>query len=331
MTAGTHVVFGTGPAGRAVADALVDRGVRVRMVNRSGTATMAGVETVGGDAADLDFANDVAADADTVYFCLNAPNYHRWAEEFPPLQRAVLGAAKSADAKLVVLDNLYLYGPSPGPLRETTPVNPTSAKSRTRAAMSTELLDAHQRGQVRVVIGRASDFVGPGVRDSALGQFVFQPALAGKRAQTMGRPDTLHTYSYVPDVGRNLVLLGSRDEAYGQVWHLPNPETRTTRQIILDVYAAAGARRHDVTALTRPMLRAFGLFNRNVRELLHTYYQFAAPFIVDDWAFRDAFGGSTTNWDDIVASTVDWYRAQATRPELASRLEQATALDGVTS
>ena len=284
--AGTHVVFGTGPAGRAVADALLDQGTRVRMVNRTGAPVLTGVETIGGDATDVDFARDVAADADTVYFCLNAPNYHRWAEEFPPLQRAVLGAAKSADAKLVVLENLYMYGPSTGPLRETTPVNPTSAKSRTRAAMSAELLDAHQRGEVRVVIGRASDFVGPGVRDSALGQFVFQPALAGKRAQTMGRPDTQHTYSYVPDVGRNLVLLGSRDDAYGQVWHLPNPETRTTRHIIIDVYAAAGQRRTDVTALKRPMLRALGLFNRNVRELLHTYYQFAAPFVVDDSAFR---------------------------------------------
>ena len=94
------------------------------------------------------------------------------------------------------------------------------------------------------------------MRDSALGQFVFQPALAGKRAQTMGRPDTQHTYSYVPDVGRNLVLLGTRDDAYGQVWHLPNPETRTTRHIIIDVYAAAGQRRTDVTALKRPMLRS---------------------------------------------------------------------------
>ena len=193
----------------------------------------------------------MAADADTVYFCLNAPNYHRWAEEFPPLQRAVLGAAKAAEAKLVVLENLYMYGPTAGPLRETTPVNPTSAKSRTRADMSAELLDAHQRGDVRVVIGRASDFIGPGVRDSAFGEFVFEPALAGKRAQTMGRPDTLHTYSYVPDVGRNLVLLGSHDDAYGRAWHLPNPVTRTTRQIIIDVYAAAGTRRTSVTALKR--------------------------------------------------------------------------------
>jgi nucleoside-diphosphate-sugar epimerase len=326
MTAGTHVVFGTGPAGRAVATALVDQNTRVRMVNRSGTPAIAGVETIGGDATDPGFARDVARDADTVYFCLNAPHYHRWAEEFPPLQRAVVGAARASSAKLVVLENLYMYGPTAGPLRETTPVNPTSAKSRTRAAMSVELLDAHRRGEVRVVIGRASDFVGPGVRDSALGEFVFEPALAGKKAQTMGRPDTHHTYSYVPDVGRNLVLLGSRDDAFGRAWHLPNPDTRTTRHIITDVYAAAGARRTDVRALKRPMLRAFGLFNRNVRELVHTYYQFDAPFVVGDSAFRHCFGGHTTNWSEIVATTVDWYRAEANTREHSTGLAEAATL-----
>ena len=35
MTAGTHVVFGTGPAGRAVADALVDQGVRVAIITEA--------------------------------------------------------------------------------------------------------------------------------------------------------------------------------------------------------------------------------------------------------------------------------------------------------
>jgi nucleoside-diphosphate-sugar epimerase len=324
VTASSHVVFGTGPAGRAVAEALLDHGAAVRMVNRSGTPALTGVETVGGDATDVDFARSAAAGADAVYFCLNAPHYDRWTEEFPPLQRAVLGAAVAADAKLVVLENLYLYGPSSAPLRETTPVHPTSAKSQTRAAMSAELLAAHQRGEVRVVIGRASDFVGPGVRDSALGERLFAAALAGKRAQTMGRPDTLHTYSYVPDVGRNLVLLGGLDDAYGRTWHLPNPETLTTRQIVLDVYAAAGSSRTALTALKRPALRALGLFNRDVRELLHTYYQFDAPFVVDDSAFRDAFGGHTTSWGDIVTRTVDWYRTHATTPKRSPGLPEAT-------
>ena len=124
-------------------------------------------------------------------------------------------------------------------------------------------------GRGPVVIGRASDFVGPGVRDSAFGEFIFEPALVGKRAQTMGRPDTQHTYSYVPNVGRNLVLLGAHEEAYGRVWHLPNPPTRTTRHIIIDVYAAAGMRRTDVTTLSARAASAGAVQPQRPRAAAH--------------------------------------------------------------
>ena len=33
-----------------------------------------------------------------------------------------------------------------------------------------------------------------------------------------------------------------------------------------------------------------------------------------------------SNWGDIVATTVDWYRAQATAPEASPRLAEATTL-----
>jgi nucleoside-diphosphate-sugar epimerase len=119
----------------------------------------------------------------------------------------------------------------------------------------------------------------------------------------MGRPDTLHSFSYVPDIGRNLVLLGSRADAYGRVWHLPNPPTRTIREVITDVYAALDKRAH-LSVLSKPMLRMVGLFNRDIRELLATYYQFDAPFISDHSAFTSAFGEHITDWDDIVQTTL---------------------------
>ena len=257
------------------------------------------------------FAHAAAQGAQTVYFCLNAPHYHRWAEEFPPLQDAVVDAASAAGARLVVLENLYMYGPSGGaPMTESSPVNPTSTKSAVRAEMSEQLIDAHRSGRVEVTIGRAADFIGPGVTASAMGENVFGPALAGKKARTIGRPDTLHTYSYVPDIGRNLVLLGSRDDAFGRVWHLPNPPTRTTREIITDVYAALDQPAR-ITVLNKPMLRVIGLFNRDVHELLSTYYQFDAPFIADHTAFTSAFGGHITDWNEIIHTTVASYRDPA--------------------
>ena len=305
-----HVVFGTGQVGRHVVARLVELGHDVVAVNRSGRGDFPGARVVGGDVTDAVFAKDVTRDAGTVYFCLNASNYHRWPQEFPPLQDAVVGAAAASGARLVALENLYAYGATGGvPMTEETPSRPENEKGATRAAMSRKLLDAHARGDVEVVIGRAADLVGPGVTASAMGEFVFGAVVAGKRAQTMGRPDTLHSYSYAPDVGRNLVLLGSDDEAYGRAWHLPNPETLTTREVITKVFAAAGAKPR-ITTLKRPLLRVLGLTNRDVRELLATYYQFDAPFVVDDRAFRDALGGHVTPWDEIIDETLASYRAR---------------------
>ena len=202
-----------------------------------------------------------------------------------------------------------MYGPSNGPLRETTPVNPTSAKSRTRAD---HVRRAPRRPPARRRPGRHRP--GLGLRRPRRTRLRLRRVRLRTRARRQASPDrwvdpTPSTPTATsPMSAATSCSSASRDDAYGRVWHLPNPPTRTTRHIIIDVYAAAGQRRTDVTALKRPMLRALGLFNRNVRELLHTYYQFDAPFVVDDSAFRHAFGGHTTAWDDIVATTVDWYR-----------------------
>ena len=44
-----------------------------------------------------------------MYQVLNPP-YHRWEAEFPALQAGVLAAAEGAGARLVSMENVYLYG-----------------------------------------------------------------------------------------------------------------------------------------------------------------------------------------------------------------------------
>jgi nucleoside-diphosphate-sugar epimerase len=306
-----HVVFGTGQVGRPLIEQLVERGHDVVGVNRDGSGRLPGAEVVGGDATDPSFATAACAGADVAYFCLNAPNYERWDEEFPPLQRAVLAGAANAGARLVVLDNLYSYGPPRGRhLVETMAPNPTSKKSATRAAMTEELLAAHHAGRVEVAIGRASDYFGPGAVRSALGETVFGAALAGKRAQVMGDPDQLHSYSYTPDVAAGLITLGTAPEAGGQVWHLPVAPARTTRQIIEQVYRLAGSRLRLVAAGSTA-LRAMGLVRPALREYLHTLYQFTDTWVVDDSRFRSAFGDLSTPLDEALDTTLAWYRGAA--------------------
>jgi nucleoside-diphosphate-sugar epimerase len=310
-----HIVFGTGQVGRPLVEQLVSQGHDVVAVNRKGGGHLPGATVVGGDATDTSFTSEVCADADVAYFCLNAMNYERWDAEFPPLQRAVLAGAANAGARLVVLENLYAYGPPAGrSLIETMAANPTSTKSATRAAMTEELLAAHATGRVQVAIGRASDYFGPGALRSALGESVFATALTGRRAQVMGDPDQLHSYSYTPDVAAGLVTLATSPGSVGQIWHLPVAEARTTRRIITDVYELAGTRPR-ILAAGRTTLRALGLVKPAMREYLHTLYQFTDPWVVDDSKYRAAFGHEATPMDAALAATLDWYRTTAHHPE----------------
>src|ERR671917_727312 len=257
-----QVVFGTGPVGTSVMEALMQRGrCRVRMVNRSGRASVPdGVEVVGGDATDEAFAREASEGASVVYFALNPP-YDKWPELFPPLQAGVLEGAASAGAKLIAMENLYMYGPTDGrPLTEDLPHAPNTRKGRVRAGMSEELMEAHTSGRVRVAIGRASDFFGPRVITSAAGEQVFGRAVQGKSAQVTGDPDQPHTYTYVPDIGKGLVILGEREEALGQAWHLPSPETLTTRQFVEMIFEEVG-KPTRVQAAPKILLRAMGLLN----------------------------------------------------------------------
>jgi len=53
--------------------------------------------------------------ASVVYHGVQPP-YHRWVEEFPPLNRAVTDAVARQGAKLAFVDNLYMYAPVAGPI-----------------------------------------------------------------------------------------------------------------------------------------------------------------------------------------------------------------------
>ena len=307
-----HVIFGAGQIGRLVAERLVSLGTDVTQVSRTGRGAVRGAHVVAGDATDPAFTTKACPGADAVYFCLNAQHYGNWAQEFPPMQRGVLAAAEAASARLVVLDNLYAYGPSAGRnLVESLPANPASAKAATRAAMTADLLAAHQAGRVEVAIGRASDFFGPGVTRSALGETVFGTAVTGRAAQVLGNPDLEHSYSYAPDVAAALVTLGTWPGATGRVWHLPVAKARTTRDIISRVYALTG-RRPRVLAAGRATLRLLGVVNPAMREYLHTLYQFSERWVVDDSDFRTSFGSLATPLDDALAATTEWYRGAGT-------------------
>ena len=309
-----HVVFGTGQVGSALAAHLAGLGMAVRAVSRHRPPVLAGVDWRAADAADPEAAADAAKGASVIYQCLNAP-YTQWPERFPPLQRGVLAAAERAGALLVSLENLYGYGPAGGrPMTEDLPLAAAGVKGRARAAMTAGLLAAADAGRVRVAIGRASDFFGPGVTaGSTLGERVFGNALAGRRADFIGNPALPHTYSYVPDIAAGLATLGTDARAAGQVWHLPGPATGTTRAL-LDLVAAEVGHPVGVRSVPKLALRALGLVNPMLRELAEISYEFEEPFVLDTSKYESTFGAAGTPLPAAIAATVAWYRTRPSTP-----------------
>src|SRR5215207_7651267 len=307
-----HVVFGTGAIGLATLEALRRRGERVRLVNRSGTAPVPDdVEVLGGDASDPAFTTAAAQGAKVVYQTLNPP-YHQWVELFPGLQASVLAAAQATGARLVSMENVYMYGrPNGQPLTETHPYAADTKKGTLRPRMARELQAAHAAGNVQVATGRASDYFGPrGGAQSMLGDRVIPAALAGKTATVLGDPDQPHTYTYLPDIGEALAVLGEHPDAPGEVWHIPNdPDTRTTRQLVDTIYRLAGRPHGKLRRLPPLMLRALALANPTVRELLEMQYQFEEPFIVDSTKITTRLGARPTTMDVALADTLAAYRA----------------------
>jgi nucleoside-diphosphate-sugar epimerase len=265
---------------------------------------------VHGDAGDPFFSAGVTAGASVLYHCMN-PAYDAavWARELPRLGRALIDAAARAQARLVVIDNLYMLGDPHGlPMNEDTPMRPCSPKGEVRAQVATMYADAHRKGDARIVSGRAADYYGPGGVQTYFGAALMPRILAGKSAQVLTDPDVTHTYHYTLDVAAGLATLGEApDDAYGGWWMLPAAPAGTTTDMIRRIGKVLG-REPKIERVPGFVQSVMSLFMPIMRELREMHYEFATPFVTDDARFRARFGAVPTPLDDGVRAMVEWAR-----------------------
>ena len=305
-----HVVLGSGAVGQAVARALIEQGKCVRMINHSGgrpADTPQSVEMLGGDLYNLDFARKAVEGASVVYQTAQPP-YHEWPEKFPPLQASILEAVAEIKGKIVVAENLYMYGEVDGPIHENLPFKPHTRKGKARAVMADALMFAHRAGRLRAVAVRASDYYGPAALSSTMGERVFIPALKGKAALLTGNPDLPHTHTYIDDFGRATVMLGGWEQADGQAWHVPSPETLTQRQLVT-LFFNEIRRPVKVSSAGKALLSLAGLFIPDARESVEMLYEFEKPFIMSHAKFEKEFGNIATSHAGAMKATAAWYKS----------------------
>ncbi|MDF3290612.1 NAD-dependent epimerase/dehydratase family protein [Streptomyces silvisoli] len=303
-----HVVLGFGPAGAATARLLAEEGHSVRVVTKSGRSAEPGIEHIASDATDSTRLIEAARGADAIYCCA-APPYHRWASAWPPLASSVRAAAEATGAVLVMLGNLYGYGPVDGPMTEELPLAATGPKGRARATVWEQTRELHEQGRIRAVEVRASDFFGPGVTDGGhLAARVMPRLLRGKPVSALGDPQAPHSWSYLPDVARALAEVACEERAWGRAWHVPTQPALSTREMVDRLAAEAGTGPVAVRRLSPAVLGVVSVFSPLIRELKEIRYQFDRPFIADSSAYEATFAVRATPVDEQIRATVAWWR-----------------------
>lgn len=309
----TIVVIGAGPVGRATALALAARGDAVRLANRSRPSDWpATIPFTACDVLDRASVTTAIAGAEQIVLAVGFVYDARvWRRVWAPAMTNVVEACAVTGARLVFLDNLYQLGPQNRPRTEDMPLTNRGDKPPVLAEVTRIWQRAAAAGRVRIASLRCSDFYGPGVSRSHLGDTGFGLIAQGKSALLLAPPDTPHDFAYVPDIARALIaLLDAPDADFGQVWNMPCAPTRTPRQILALGAKAIGVKPR-LTAIPLWMLRPLGLFARFMREVADVAFTWDRPYVVDGSKFTRRFGFETTPFEVGAPATARAFAAAA--------------------
>jgi nucleoside-diphosphate-sugar epimerase len=222
--------------------------------------------------------------ADAVVYLVGVPYNHF--ELHPVVMRQTLDAAIAEGVgQMLLVGTVYPYGrPQQTPAREDHPREPHTFKGKMRKQQEDLLLEADAAGKIRGTVLRLPDFYGPRVKNSFL-EDVFTAAAKGGTANLIAPVDRPHQFVYVPDVGPAVLDLLRHPEAHGRWWHLAGDGTASMQEIVAMVGQLA-RKPLKTRAVGLGMLRAIGLFQPVMRELVEMNYLLTDPFIMDDSALR---------------------------------------------
>lgn len=247
----------------------------LRLVSRTPRAVNVADELVSADLLDAAQTSAAVAGSDIVYFTAGLPaDADLWEARFPTMLRNALDAARAAGARFAYFDNTYMYPQDDRVQTEETPFAPAGRKGRVRAEMAEMVLAEMARGDIPVLIARASEFYGPGRTQSFTNTLVIDRMLQGRKALVPVRDDRVRTLIWTPDASRGLAALGGAPDAFGQTWHLPVDADRPTYREFVRLAAEVFDRTPGYTVAPEWMLRTAGVFSpqaREIRELLPRY------------------------------------------------------------
>ncbi len=278
---------------------------KIRQVSRNPKKANASDELFSADLLNYQEVEKAVAGSEVTYLLAGLKyDIKVWQDQWPKVMKHTIDACKKHNSKLVFFDNVYSYGLVKGTMTEETPFNPTSKKGEVRAKIATMLLEEIKAGNLQGMIVRAADFYGPNVLLSLTHSMVTEKLKAKKAAQWIGDPKKIHSFTYTPDAGKAVAVLGNTPSAFNQTWHaLTSQEKITGEQYVLMASEFAG-QPYKIQPLPKWGVRAIGIFIPVLREFVEMIYQYENDYFFDSSKFEKAFGMSATSYKMGIAETL---------------------------
>lgn len=220
-----------------------------------------------------------------------------WQQQWPVIMQNLINVVKQTQARLIFFDNVYMYGLVKGPMLETTPYNPVSVKGEVRARIATQLMDEAKTGNIQATIARAADFYGTDSGNSFVDMMVIDKYAKKQSAQWIGDPKVLHNFTYIPDTGKAMYLLGQNPQSNNQIWHLPTAAPITGKEFI-ELTAGIYGVKPSYSSINKFMLQMAGLFKKVVAGTVEMYYQYDHDYIFNSSKFENAFNVKPTSYNE---------------------------------
>jgi nucleoside-diphosphate-sugar epimerase len=299
------ILGANGVIGQELSRNLAQMSTRVRQVSRSPKPVNTDDELFSADLLDARATAEAVSGSEVTYLVAGLKYDHKvWEEQWPRVMRNAIDACKRHGSALVFFDNVYAYGRVDGVMTEETPYNPCSRKGEVRARIATMLMDEVRSGELRGAIVRSADFYGPGAVLSLTHATVTARLKAGKTPQWIGNAKAEHTFTYTPDAGRSLALIGNTSSAYGQVWHAVTSKEPMTGERFVRLACEIARRPYSLQVAPRWMLQIMGVFVPVMRENMEMLYQFEQDYRFDSSKVERAFGLSAAEYRDGIAAAL---------------------------
>jgi nucleoside-diphosphate-sugar epimerase len=150
-----------------------------------------------------------------------------------------------------------------------------------------------------VAFVKAADFIGPRIHKGIFGTDFLHSVYNGKTVRLFGNIALPHTFTYINDFAAAMINVGTANDTFGQIWHVPNAPALSLDKWV-HLFEVVTNKKIKKTVTPKFVIRIAGLFNSFIKELYEMAYQFEYPYLVNHDKYVSRFGNHATYPSDIV-------------------------------